>query len=162
MNAKNYILYIGARQAVKLHYASAKKNTDSTKATGASNTTTKKLDKGLKPFILTKDHTPADLHIWEQELMDYFESGDFHLSSCIPEDNDRKQKAHFARCVNEDLLKTIKAKTDLETTVFGHKGYIETLRKVFETLYPIFYRRVQLFHIRQNGEDHLSYMERIC
>ena len=71
-------------------------------------------------------------------------------------------KARRHCCVSTDLMKAIDAEVKPDATVFGPGGYMEGLSKIFDILYPIFYRRVQLFKLRQSGEDALAYMDRIC
>ena len=112
-----------------------------------------RLDEGLKLFILSKDHSPVDLRLWKKEIIYYFESG--HLSSIDPSPEDtRSQRAHLHRCISTGLMKTIEAEVKPDASVFGPSGYMDALDKIFNILYPIFYRWVQLFKLPTPGKMH--------
>ena len=154
MNAKEAILKQG-RQLSAIN-CQQKKASSQIESCPEKNTC---LDKGIKLFVLYKDHSPADLRIWKCELEDYFNSGNFSISSDISLEEHQQRKAHFSKCISEDLLKAVEAKAKPDDAIFGEYGYFRILDNIFQTFYPIFFRRVQLFKMRQKGEDHLSYME---
>ena len=121
----------------------------------------RRLDKTLKPFVLRKSHSPTDLRLWIKQVYEYLESGDIGATDNLSEEELKAQRTHLSRCLNVELLKMLEQRTKPNMPVFGTDGCIETIGKVFAVLYPIFYRRMALFQMKQDGENNTSYLERI-
>ena len=104
----------------------------------------RRLDKMLKPFVLTKSHLPTDLHLWIKQVNEYLDSSDIATT-----DNLSEEEAHLSQCLDIELLKMLEQRIKHNTSVFWTNGCIETIEKVFAVLYPIFYRRMALFQMKQ-------------
>ena len=158
--------YCTTRQAIKIQLWTAENDNNNDSANlshgrGNSNNKTTRLDKGLKPFTMTKAHSPTDLHLWKQQLDDCIDSGKLSTSGDLSPEDIHIQCAHLLRCMDENLLKALEAKVLLDTPIFGPDGCLEALDRIFIVLYPVFYHQLSLLNVWQSDKDHLSYMERI-
>ena len=64
------------------------------------------LDKSLKPFALTKLHSPMDLWLWMKQVREYFCSGGIHKDNPDKE-MIQMQHTHLAQCLDVEVLKML-------------------------------------------------------
>ena len=154
--------YMEARKAVRARLHEAETSFDNgTKKHEKERKRETRLDKSLKPFVLTKAHSPTDLRLWIKQIEEYFHSGGLDRSADLNEEDIKNQRAHLSRSLDVEMLKMLDQRTTSSTPVFGNEGCLKVIREIFMILYPIFYRRMTLFQIRQSGEGNTSYLERI-
>ena len=115
-----------------------------------------KVDKLLRPFTISTDHTPQDLRRWNKKFRQYFASGNV---ASQPLDI---QQAYFEACVDDVILNNITEFITPTTPIFGVGGCIDQVNECFKTLYPLFNRRYDYFHtFPTRGEDALSFYSRL-
>ena len=56
-------------------------------------------------------------------------------------------------------MKMLQQRVGATTPVFGPKGCIEALESIFMSLYPVFFRWMNLFQLKQNGDTNISFLE---
>ena len=92
-----------------------------------------KINNHLKPFILTKDHTPVELKSWVDRFRTYFSTSRMDLCTII------EQQAYFRSCLDSFLDDRIINKIDANTPVFGAQPAddccVNTLEEIFRRLY---------------------------
>ena len=106
------------------------------------------VEKFLKPFILTKDHTPQDLRLWINQFDQYYHSGNLHLHPL------KKQHAFFEHCIDNHLLRNIMQYIMPETKVLGPDGCVSILEAHFRKMYPIFNQCLDLFRAAPTASKH--------
>ena len=123
--------------------AQAAVDTSNGQTHGQASTLFKPID-SLKPFDLTKDHTPAEFDQWKQEFKAYYEASQFSTSS-LP-----LQQAHFRKCIKPSLFVKIRSEILADTPIFGNTGScMFLLEKEFLQNYPIFTRRLRYARSQQ-------------
>ena len=122
---------------------------------------TTKLDKLLQPKPLSLDSSLEALEIWITKLKVYFQSGKFE--EMLP----KTQFGYFANCIDDEITKMVMDRFRKESvniddvTVFGNNGYLETVKKIFLTKYPLFTRRRRYFSMRQAGMTALAFLHQV-
>ena len=92
----------------------------------------------LKPFDLTREHTPAEFDQWKQEFQSYYEASQFGKSSI------QLQQAHFRKCIHPSLFARIRSQVMADTPIFGNTAScMSLLEEEFLQNYPIFTRRLR-------------------
>ena len=114
------------------------------------------VETSLKPFTLTRDHTPQEFRIWLVHFGQYFASG------CIHRKPLSFQRAFFDRCIDANLQSDLADYILPSTDVMGPNGCVKILENRFNNLYPIFNRRWQYFRAsRKSGEDSDAFLTRL-
>ena len=102
-----------------------------------------KPNEALKPFKLTKEHTPVEMASWVRKFRAYFTSSNF--SACTD--------LHFRSVIDVNLECRIADRVTPSTTVFSNHSDISScisiLEEEFETKYPLAMRQVDLFKCQQ-------------
>ena len=110
----------------------------------------------LKPFTLTRDHTPQEFRTWAKQFKQYFESG------YISKKPLKFQRAFFDRCLDDNLQSDMADYILPSTDVVGPSGCLKILEDRFKDLYPIFNRRWKYFRATRNpGEDSDAFLTRL-
>ena len=114
------------------------------------------VETSLKPFTLTRDHTPQEFRIWLVHFGQYFASGYIHRKPLS------FQRAFFDRCIDANLQSDLADYILPSTDVMGLNGCVKILENRFNNLYPIFNRRWQYFRAgRKSGEDSDAFLTRL-
>ena len=126
-------------------------NTNPAPTTGAQ--TVSKLQLGLKPEPLTKEHTPAEFRLWKRA----FEA--FYAASRLDRAGIEEQRAYLTQCLDKDMAMRISDKVAMGTALYGNNGVIHAVEKQFLSLYPLFSRRQKYFAYKQeSGQAATDYM----
>ena len=103
-----------------------------------------KANDALKPFILTREHTPRHLRVWLKNMAIWFESSNFERDTLVI------QQAYFTSRLGPHLKLALEEEITDMTIIFGNAPSCSTvLETEFECLYPVFDRRYQFFQSAQ-------------
>ena len=110
----------------------------------------------IKPFTLTETHTPSELSRWTKQMLAYFEA-------CrLFEQPMTTQRSQFDHCLSPSLAQRLLHRAPEGTAIKGDQGLLAVLKNIWEDLFPVIHRRLQLFSIRQQrGEDQISVIDRL-
>ena len=101
----------------------------------------------LKPFVLTKDHTPSELRLWRDQLATYCEASNM---SAKPHS---EQVAYVGQCLSTYLIEKIRPKITRDMPVIADSAQTPSVMGLIETefaaRYPLFTRRMAFFDARQ-------------
>jgi len=97
----------------------------------------------LKPFTLSRDHTPVQLRDWQQKFRDYYSSSKFEHCSVS------EQQAYFKSCLDSYLSQRLHQDIQAATPIFGDGSCTEALDALFKKFYPLFTRRLDFFKSSQ-------------
>ena len=111
-----------------------------------------KPNEALRPFKLTKDHTPVELASWIAKFKAYFSNSNFAVCTVA------EQQAYFKNVIDVNLETRIADRVMQDTPVFSDRANIPScmsiLEEEFDSRYPLFTRRFNLFNHKQ-GEGQL-------
>ena len=99
----------------------------------------------LKPFILTKDHSPAEMELWLADFGQYYSASRFQLCPIA------EQRGYFLKCIDDNLRKIIEPQADDSTPVYGEGDsitFISILQEEFSNQYPLLVRRLEYFQLQ--------------
>ena len=102
-----------------------------------------KIDSSLRPKPLSKDFRPAEYRIWERKFSAFYVSSHLELAGIA------QQREHLNMCLDAEMDTRLTMQVAKDTAIFGGNGCIDTLKKEFDKLYPLFARRQALFHTTQ-------------
>ena len=107
-----------------------------------------KPNEALKPFKLTKDHSPVEMASWVKKFKAYFTTSHFAVCSVA------EQQAYFRSVIDVNLESRIADRVLPSTPVFSEheniSSCISILEEEFEARYPLAMRLVDLFNCRQS------------
>ena len=99
----------------------------------------------LKPFIISLDHSPADLNNWLQMWDVYYQASGFERGSI------KQQQVYMRQCLEPSLGASIFDVINADTMIYedrpGFPSCISLLKESFYTRYPVFMRRNMFFTI---------------
>ena len=102
----------------------------------------------LKPFTLTKEHSPVEMANWVKQFKAYFTTSNFAACAVA------EQQAYFRSVIDANLESRIADRVLPSTPVFSENANISScvsiLEEEFEAKYPLAMRRVDLFNCRQS------------
>lgn len=112
-------------------------------AAGAGGGPRLRVNLALKPFELSKEHSPMELRDWIEQFRAYFSSSHMELST-VPE-----QHAYLKSCLDSYLTGRLRDAVQPNTAMFGDAGCIALVEEIFRHKYPLFTRRLAYFRTEQ-------------
>ena len=105
----------------------------------------------LKPFTLTKDHSPSELRLWIEKLQTYCEA------SRMGDKPHNERIAYVSQCLSPYLYEKIRGSITGATPVLpgadpNLASVVSLIREEFASRYPLFTRRLEFFDSRQPGQ----------
>ena len=91
-----------------------------------------KVNNALKPFILTRDHTPTEFRSWIEKFKAFYSLSNLEQCSLA------EQHAYFRICIDVNLESRIREKIMENTPIFGDDGCVALLEEGFLLKYPLF------------------------
>ena len=89
------------------------------------------VEDSLKPFTLSRDHTPQDLRTWIGQVEQYLRIGTIRTQ---PLDT---QRAFLDRCIDSALLRDLRQFIAPDTAISSPDGCLEIIQARFRRMYPI-------------------------
>ena len=116
---------------------------------GQNNQRRVKANDALKPFTLTRDHTPAEMRSWMRKFTSYYTSSNMEQASLA------EQQAYLTALIDTHLETRIRDKVTASTPIFRGQDEtieitcIELIEAEFAHKYPVLTRRYQFFNDKQ-------------
>ena len=108
-----------------------------------------KANDALKPFTLTRDHTPAEMRSWMRKFTSYYTSSNMDQASLA------EQQAYLTALIDTHLETRIRDKVTAGTPIFREQDdtiettCIELIEAEFAHKYPVLTGRYQFFNDKQ-------------
>ena len=135
---------------------------DSSGGGGLSFTTQVRVQDSLKPFVLTKEHSPLEFNQWASMFRAFYHSSHLERLENIG------QIAFFKRFLGPSLTAILETKIDVTSPVFddetrpGVESCFKILENEFLLNHPIQARRFQFFSLKQEvNESFSNFMARL-
>ena len=88
-------------------------------------------NEALKPFLLTRDHTPVEMRSWVNKFKA------FYSTSLLDKCTIQEQQAYFKICIDPSLEARISDQIQENTPIFGDDGCLSLIEEEFRQKYPL-------------------------
>lgn len=113
-----------------------------------------KTNDALKPFRLTKEHTPVEMRQWTLQFKAFYSTSQLETLA-LPD-----QQAYLRICMDPLLYERFQAKIGATTQLFSddpdEDSCIKFLEEEFSLQYPLFTRRLEFFRASQSKSQNFS------
>ena len=113
----------------------------------------------LRPFILTKDHTPSEFRLWKEEFYTYFSAYGLEQYAI------HTQQGAFRKSLSTGLFESIRDQISMDMSVYSPSSgpcCMRVLEEAFLVFYPAFSRRLEYEETgAEPGETPLPFLKRL-
>ena len=110
----------------------------------------------LFPEKLLKTNTPSEFRLWTAAFRRFYEASNLSAQSVAT------QQGYLLQALSPELQEVVEQKLTPAMQLFGPAGCLDILEGEFQTLYPIFNRRVDFFQVvREQGENSEEFLRRL-